>query len=237
MVLKADMPHILAVDDDDRIRQLLAQYLSKNGFMVVTAANAEEARVALKHFVFDLCVLDIMMPGETGISLAQYIQKSYEYPVLLLTAMTESKDRIAGLEAGVDDYLPKPFEPKELLLRIEAILRRTYKIAVKDDTQNNIFYLDGCHYNAGEEVLTATDGETVKLTDGDKAILNILSQKPNMPVKREMIATAMDLESNDRAVDVAITRLRKKIEKDPSNPKIIQTLRGRGYMLKVLNDV
>lgn len=237
MVLKTDMPHILAVDDDDRIRQLLAQYLTKSGFMVVTAADAVEARTALKHFTFDLCVLDIMMPGEDGLSLAQYIQKSYDYPVLLLTAMTESKDRIAGLEAGADDYLSKPFEPKELLLRIEAILRRTQKQTPTTMGEGGaIFKLDGHQYDAHEEILTAMTGEEIRLTDGDKAILNILSQKPNMPIKREMIATAMNLESNDRAVDVAITRLRKKIESDLSNPKIITTLRGKGYMLKVLSD-
>ncbi len=234
MVLKADMPHILAVDDDDRIRALLAQYLAKNGFMVVTAADAIEARSALKNFTFDLCVLDIMMPGEDGLSLAQYIQASYDYPVLLLTAMTESKDRIAGLEAGADDYLPKPFEPKELLLRIEAILRRTQKqTPVIKGQGDSVFQLDGYRYYTNDEILTSGDGNDVRLTDGDKAILNILSQKPNMPVKREMIATAMDLENNDRAVDVAITRLRKKIESDPSNPKIITTLRGKGYMLRV----
>ena len=237
MVLKADMPHILAVDDDDRIRQLLAQYLMKNGFMVVTASDAQEARTALKHFAFDLCVLDIMMPGEDGLSLAQYIQKSYDYPVLLLTAMTDSQDRIAGLEAGADDYLPKPFEPKELLLRIEAILRRTFKHAPsKKNEHDSLFYFEGYHYDARGEALRSTDGDEIRLTEGDKAILNILSQKPNMPVKREMIATAMDLESNDRAVDVAITRLRKKIEVDPSHPKIIVTLRGKGYMLKVLEN-
>ena len=238
MVLKTDMPHILAVDDDDRIRGLLAQYLTKNAFMVVTAADAEEARAALRHFSFDLCVLDIMMPGEDGLSLAKYIQKSYDYPVLLLTAMTESRDRIAGLEAGADDYLPKPFEPKELLLRIEAILRRTLKASPQNNGKNDtILHLDGGQYDCQKQVFLNLEGQEIKLTDGDKAILNILSQKPNMPVKREMIAAAMQLESNDRAVDVAITRLRKKIEDDPAEPKIIMTLRGKGYMLKVLDDV
>jgi two-component system phosphate regulon response regulator OmpR len=234
MVLKADMPHILAVDDDDRIRKLLAQYLTKNGFIVVTAGDAAEARSILKTFAFDLCVLDIMMPGESGLDLARHVQTSYDYPVLLLTAMTETQDRIAGLEAGADDYLPKPFEPKELLLRIEAILRRTFKPKVEKSKEDDVLELEGYHYHAHDNRLLRIDGDEIRLTEGDKAILKALSQKPNMPVRREMVAAQMDLDQNDRAVDVAITRLRKKIEEDPANPKIIQTLRGKGYMLRVL---
>ena len=232
MVLKANMPHILAVDDDDRIRRLLAQYLSKNGYIVITAEDALQARKILKDFVFDLCILDIMMPGESGIDLALHIQTSYEYPVLLLTAMTETEDRIAGLEAGADDYLSKPFEPKELLLRAEAILRRTYKPHAQSQKQNKTIILDGYRFYVEEARLVHNDGADVKLTDGDLTILSTLAQKLNIPVKREMLATQMDLNSNDRAVDVAVTRLRKKIEKDPSNPNIITTLRGKGYMMK-----
>ena len=233
MVLKADMPHILAVDDDDRIRRLLAQYLSKHGYIVITAEDALQARKILKNFVFDLCILDVMMPGETGVNLSRYIQSSYEYPVLMLTAMTEVEDRIAGLEAGADDYLSKPFEPRELLLRIEAILRRTAKIAspYRDDRQKTVT-MDGYIYDTSKGILISDTRGEVKLTDGDRAILNALSQKLNIPVKREMLATQMNLESSDRAVDVAVTRLRKKIEKDPSHPTIITTLRGKGYMLK-----
>jgi len=235
MVLKADIPHILAIDDDDRIRQLLAQYLTKNGFVVVTAADAAEAREILKKYIFDLCVVDVMMPGEGGLNLTRYIQTSYDYPVLLLTAMTQAQDRIAGLEAGADDYLPKPFEPQELLLRIEAILRRTAKHSpATDNTSQDVLSVEGYQFHKADARLIANiDGKDVKLTEGDKAILHALAQKPNMPVRREMLAAQMDLDQNDRAVDVAVTRLRKKIEGDPANPKIIQTLRGKGYMLKV----
>ncbi len=234
MVLKADLPHILAVDDDDRIRRLLAQYLTKNGYMVVTAEDAAQARLILKKYQFDLCVLDIMMPGESGLSLAEYIGVSYDVPVLLLTAMTEGADRIKGLETGADDYLVKPFEPKELLLRIQAILRRTQKTMIKPSVESNSISLHGYSYDPKDKTLRDTDGNNIILTDGDKAILNALAQKPNMPIRREMLATQLNMESNDRAVDVAITRLRKKIEIDPANPMIIQTLRGKGYMLKVL---
>jgi len=234
MVLKVNMPHILAVDDDDRIRKLLAQYLTKNGYLVITAEDAAQAREILKKYEFDLCILDIMMPGESGLSLSEYIGVSYDLPVLLLTAMTESADRIKGLETGADDYLPKPFEPKELLLRIQAILRRTQKSIIK--TSEN-YKLSGYALSIDNGELIDDNGNGVSLTEGDKSILKALAQKPNMPVRREMLATQLDMESNDRAVDVAITRLRKKIEIDAANPQIIQTLRGKGYMLKVLNDV
>ena len=234
MVLKVNMPHILAVDDDDRIRKLLAQYLTKNGYLVITAEDAAQAREILKKYEFDLCILDIMMPGESGLSLSEYIGVSYDLPVLLLTAMTESADRIKGLETGADDYLPKPFEPKELLLRIQAILRRTQKSIIK--TSEN-YKLSGYALSIDNGELIDDNGNGVSLTEGDKSILKALAQKPNMPVRREMLATQLDMESNDRAVDVAITRLRKKIEIDATNPQIIQTLRGKGYMLKVLNDV
>lgn len=236
MVLKAGMPHILAVDDDDRIRRLLAQYLTKQGYMVVTAEDAAQARLILKKYEFDLCVLDIMMPGEDGLSLADYINKSYDLPVLLLTAMGESADRIKGLEVGADDYLVKPFEPKELLLRIQAILRRTQKSLPQKQTNATVLKLEGYEFYMSDNRLVKGDGEDIKLTEGDKAILNALAQKPNMPIRREMLATQLDMEGNDRAVDVAMTRLRKKIELDPANPKIIHTLRGKGYMLKVLGD-
>lgn len=235
MVLKADIPHILAVDDDDGIRRLLAQYLTKHGYMVVTAEDAIQARLILKKYNFDLCVLDIMMPGESGLELASYIGKSYDIPVLLLTAMGEREDRIKGLEVGVDDYLSKPFEPKELLLRIQAILRRSQRQATNVKTKAKIVILDGYKFDFGEGVLTRNNGDEIKLTDGDRAILFALAQKPNMPILREMLATQLDMESNDRAVDVAMTRLRKKIEIDPANPKIILTLRGKGYMLKVID--
>lgn len=232
MVLKANMPHILAVDDDDRIRRLLAQYLTKNGYIVITAENALDARAILKKYDFDLCVLDIMMPGEDGLSLAPFIHKSYDIPVLLLTAKTESQDRIAGLEAGADDYLAKPFEPKELLLRIQAILKRTRKL-VTDDIERAILHVDGKLYNINKKQFFDRDGAVLSLTEGESGLLHALAQKANIPIRREMLAAQLDMEVNDRAVDVQVTRLRKKIEDDPANPTIILTLRGKGYMLKV----
>lgn len=235
MVLKADVPHILTVDDDDRIRRLLEQYLTKHGYIVVTAMDASHARKILKKYQFDLCVLDRMMPGENGIELAKYIQVSYDIPVLLLTAMTEAKDRIEGLEAGVDDYLSKPFEPKELLLRIQSILRRTQKSPQEKPSDTKILQLNNRIYDVGEQLMMDENGDVISLTDGDKALMNALSQKPNIPIRREMLAAQLDMESNDRAVDVQMTRLRKKIEPDPLNPSVILTLRGKGYMLKVLS--
>jgi two-component system, OmpR family, phosphate regulon response regulator OmpR len=235
MVLKVDMPHILVVDDDDRIRRLLAQYLTKNGYIVVTAENAMDARAIIKKYEFDLCVLDVMMPGESGLELSKYITLSHDMPILLLTAMSESNDRIAGLETGADDYLPKPFEPKELLLRIQAILRRSNKPKKQTIVTDSILHLDGGRiYRTGQKTIQIKDGTDISLTEGDRAILHALAQKPNIPVRREMLAAQLDLESNDRAVDVQITRLRKKIEPEPANPSIIVTLRGKGYMLQVI---
>lgn len=232
MVLKANMPHILAVDDDDRIRRLLAQYLTRNGYIVVTAEDAAQARAILKKYDFDICILDIMMPGEDGLSLAPYIQKSYDIPVILLTAKTESQDRIAGLETGADDYLPKPFEPKELLLRIQAILKRTQKSAPPTQSQSGLLQLDGKTYDMATRVLKNNDGNVIALTDGEGGLLHALAQRVNIPIRREMLAAQLDMDVNDRAVDVQVTRLRKKIEHDPANPTIILTLRGKGYMLK-----
>lgn len=232
MVLKADKPHILAVDDDDRIRRLLAQYLTKNGYCVITAEDAAQARSILKLYDFDLCIFDVMMPGENGVDLAKYVGLSYDLPVLVLTAMAETKDRIAGLEAGVDDYLVKPFEPKELLLRVQAILRRTQKsVPVRAETQN-ILQMDKRRYDVGARRLMDEEGGAMALTEGEQALLHALAQKPDIPVRREMLATQLGLEENDRAVDVQITRLRKKIEPDPANPSVILTLRGKGYMLR-----
>lgn len=234
MVLHVDKPHILAVDDDDRIRRLLAQYLTKNGYLVITAEDAAQARDILKHYEFDLCVLDVMMPGENGIDLAKYLSVSYDLPVLLLTAMGEAEDRIAGLEAGADDYLSKPFEPKELLLRVQAILRRSRKIVVKEGAQGEILKMDQRSYDMNAQKLMSANGDMIALTEGEQALLHALAQKPNIPIRREMLAAQLGLDDNDRAVDVQVTRLRKKIEPDPSQPSVILTLRGKGYMVKTI---
>ena len=237
MVLKADIPHILAVDDDDRIRRLLAQYLTKNGYLVVTASDAAEAREVLKHYAFDLCVLDIMMPGESGLNLARFIDVSYDLPVLFLTAMTETNDRIAGLEAGADDYLPKPFEPKELLLRVKAILKRAGKSVSppNEPSPTRVLQLNDMSFDMASRVLHNKNGDIISLTDTENALLYALCQKPNIPIRREMLSVQLGLEGNDRAIDVQITRLRKKIEQNPANPNTILTIRGKGYMAKVLS--
>lgn len=237
MVLKADIPHILAVDDDDRIRRLLAQYLTKNGYLVVTASDAAEAREVLKHYAFDLCVLDIMMPGESGLNLARFIDVSYDLPVLFLTAMTETNHRIAGLEAGADDYLPKPFEPKELLLRVKAILKRAGKsvLTTNEPSPTKMLQLNGMSFDMASRVLRNKDGDAISLTDTENALLYALCQKPNIPIRREMLSVQLGLEGNDRAIDVQITRLRKKIEQNPANPNTILTIRGKGYMAKVFS--
>lgn len=232
MVLKANMPHILAVDDDDRIRRLLAQYLTRNGYIVVTAEDAAQARAILKKYDFDICILDIMMPGEDGLSLAPFIQKSYDIPVILLTAKTESQDRIAGLEVGADDYLAKPFEPKELLLRVQAILKRTQKPVSPDTGENIVLRLNGKTYDMAKRDVMDDQGQSIALTDGERGLMHALAQRVNTPIRREMLAAQLGMDVNDRAVDVQVTRLRKKVEADPANPTIILTLRGKGYMLK-----
>lgn len=230
MVLKSDIPHILAVDDDDRIRRLLAQYLQKNGYIIVTAENAAQARDILKDYDFDLCVLDIMMPGETGMELGRYIKSAYDIPILFLTAMGESHDRIAGLEIGADDYLAKPFEPKELLLRIGGILKRTMTKSA-DHPQARILIGDLEIENNGDQI--TRNGMPINLTDNECALFRALLKKPNIPIRREMLAVHLGADINDRAIDVQITRLRKKIENDPTKPDIIQTIRGKGYMIKI----
>ncbi len=236
MVLKADLPHILAVDDDDRIRRLLAQYLTKNGYIVVTAEDAAKAKEILKSFAFDICILDVMMPGENGLDLSDYIRKSYDIPILLLTAMGETEDRIKGLESGADDYLSKPFEPKELLLRLQAILRRSQKNTIPQDQKKKILKLNQREYNISSRIIKDNEGHVINLTEGEATLLYALSQKPNIPIRREMLARELGIDSNDRAVDVQITRLRKKIEPDISIPSVIQTQRGKGYVLRVIDD-
>ncbi len=226
------MPHILAVDDDDRIRRLLAQYLTKQGYIAIMSADAVQARAILKHYDFDICILDIMMPGEDGLSLSDYIQKAYAIPILHLTAKTDANDRIAGLESGADDYLAKPFEPKELLLRIQAILRRTKAQPPKDSqTEQATLSIGQMIYDLNSRTLL-NDNEEIALTDGERNLFHALILKANMPVRREMLAAQMNLEATDRAIDVQMTRLRKKIEADPSKPQYLLTLRGKGYMVK-----
>lgn len=218
--------HILVIDDDSRLRSLLQKYLSDNGYRVSTASSAMEAREQLSGLAFDMLVLDRMMPGEEGLSFARYLRNGSgpfcEIPILMLTAMGEFEDRIAGLEGGVDDYLSKPFEPRELLLRIEAILRRAQ--SKKSDILKFGKFTFDCERGELEKA-----GDPIKLTSGEASLLKILALSPGVPISRENLSLSSG--NQGRAVDVQITRLRRKIENDPKNPRYLQTVRGEGYVI------
>ncbi len=224
--------HLLIVDDDQRIRELLQKYLMRNGFMVSIARDAAQAKRLLKGLAFDLIVLDIMMPEQDGLSLTRELRETIDTPILLLTARNEVEDRISGLEAGADDYLPKPFEPKELLLRIHAILRRTPDVATPEDTPK-MLSLGATRYDVQKGELW--DGDTqIRLTSTESELMRIFSKNIGQALSRMDLVTQMGREdgnSQDRAIDVQITRLRKKIETNPKEPRYLQTVRGSGYML------
>jgi two-component system phosphate regulon response regulator OmpR len=226
MTVMADKPHILVVDDDRRIRQLLQSYLAEHGFMVTVAGTAGEARERRRGIVFDLIVLDIMMPGENGLELTASLRnRNDQVPVLMLSALAETPDRIAGLATGSDDYLSKPFEPRELLLRINNLLRRAPPPnQTPEDIQFGPFHF---HVRRGE---LRRDGELVRLTSREKEFLRILAERAGNPVTRSELAQPGSEESA-RSVDVQINRLRQKIEDDPSAPMFLQTVRGAGYVL------
>jgi two-component system phosphate regulon response regulator OmpR len=219
--------HILVVDDDARLRQLLSRYLSENGYMVSTAADAGEARRQLDSMEFDLIVLDVMMPGESGIELTRGLRKGNDVPILLLTAMGDTADRITGLDAGADDYMGKPFEPRELLLRIGSVLRRSVREAAPERPQARFgrFSFDL------ERQELAEDGAPVHLTTAEAALLGVLVARAGETLSREELADLTGVDGNLRTVDVQITRLRKKIEDDPRLSRHLQTVRGRGYVL------
>ena len=223
-----DKPHILVVDDDDRLRQLLRKYLSDNGYLVTTAASAAEARAKLAVVEADLMVLDVMMPGEDGLSLTRDLRGQSPLPILLLTAMGESEDRISGLESGADDYLTKPFEPRELLLRIASILRRTPKV---EGPTAKLLGLGAFVWDPVRAELRQGD-EVVHLTTGERELLGILAEAAGQAVSRDDLANRTGNDANPRAVDVQVTRLRKKLEDDPRLPRYLQTVRGQGYMLR-----
>jgi two-component system, OmpR family, phosphate regulon response regulator OmpR len=228
-----DLPHLLIVDDDERIRGLLAKFLLKNGFLVTSARDAAHARRVLAGLDFDLIVLDVMMPGEDGISLCRWLRGTRATPVLLLTAKAETADRIAGLEAGADDYLAKPFEPKELLLRINAVLRRMPAL-IEAQPVVRALSLGRARYDPDRGELSA-GGAPVHLTATEGQLLRLLAGSPGMPVARsrlvEILAKGESGPAQERAVDVQITRLRRKIEPDPRQPRYLQTVRGEGYLL------
>lgn len=227
---QADL-HLLIVDDDERIRNLLQKFLIRHGFLVSTARDAAQARTLLKGLEFDLIVLDVMMPGEDGISLTQTLRQRINTPVLLLTARNETADRIAGLEAGADDYLAKPFEPKELLLRITAILRRGPKSS-EPAAIPKILQLGDIRYDLNRGELWR-GSEQIRLTTTEAALMRLFAANPGEPVSRERLVTDLgrEDEAQERAVDIHITRLRRKIEDDPRLPRYLQTVRGEGYML------
>ena len=224
------IPHILIVDDDARLRALLSRYLAENGFRVTTAENAADARAKLRSVSPDLMVLDVMMPGESGLDLTASLRASQppDLPVLLLTARGAPEDRIAGFEAGADDYLGKPFEPLELVLRIRAMLRRVPTGPVPIGPVG----LGALTFDPERGELTGPEG-LIRLTGGEVALLTALAKRTNEALSREEIAAALSMDdSGERAIDVQITRLRRKIEPDPREPRYIHTVRGRGYMLR-----
>jgi two-component system phosphate regulon response regulator OmpR len=227
--------HILIVDDDERIRTLLQKFLMRHGFMATGARDAAHARVLLAGLSFDLLVLDVMMPGEDGLSLCRDIRTSAATPILLLTAKGESGDRIEGLEAGADDYLPKPFEPKELLLRINAILRRV-PAPEEDATVPQVLHLGPVRYDIERGELWQGQ-DPVRLTATEAALMRIFAHQPAEALSRGELVSLLNRDKvggdpvQERAVDVQITRLRRKIEMNPKQPRYLQTVRGAGYML------
>ena len=220
-------PHILVVDDDRRLRELLRKYLSDNGYRVTTAPDSAGARARLKSLTFDLLVLDVMMPGESGLELTRSLRRESQVPILLLTAMGEAVDRIAGLEHGADDYLPKPFEPRELLLRIAGILRRAgAPVEAPSEVRfgNFAFHIGRAELRRG--------GEPMQLTSGEAALLRVFALNPETTLSRERLSKESRQCGNVRTVDVQIARLRRKIEPDPRAPRFLQTVWGAGYVLR-----
>jgi len=216
--------HILVVDDDDRIRELVKEYLNENEFIVSTGNSAVEAKIKLSYFKFDLIVLDVMMPGKNGLEFTNEYKDKINTPIILLTARGAANERVEGLEIGADDYLPKPFEPRELILRIKNILHKTKKI-----NQKRIIKFDNIKIDLNKLLIVQNDKE-FKINNTEKIILEKMINEPGKTFSRESIGKLIDL-NKERSIDVIITRLRKKIEIDPKNPKYLQTLRGAGYVL------
>jgi len=223
-ILERNDLHLLVVDDDDRIRDLLRKYLGREGFRVSTASSASEARRLMESLAFDLLILDVMMPGEDGFSLTRSLREHLDVPIILLTARGEPENRIEGLKTGADDYLAKPFEPEELVLRIMSIFKRLGTGARASDIQFGPW-----HYDLERRVLTK-DGERVRLTTGEEALLDLLARRAGSPVSRHAMSEKISAQS-ERAVDVQMTRLRRKIEENPGEPIYLLTVRGHGYRL------
>ena len=220
-------PHLLVVDDDARLRVLLRRYLSDNGFRVTVASDAQEARASLASFAFDLVVLDVMMPGESGLTLTRELRAKRLVPVLLLTAMAEPEDRINGLEQGADDFMAKPFEPRELVLRIRNILQR----GPTPEPERHEVCFGSFRFDLDRSELSR-EGEPVHLTAAEAGLLRSLAERAGEAVSREELSQTGQIGGNVRTVDVQMTRLRRKIERDPRFPRYLQTVRGTGYALK-----
>jgi len=216
--------HILVVDDDDGIRSLVKKYLNENNFLVTTSNSAEDCLEKVKIIKFDLIVLDVMMPGKSGLDFIQENKEKIQTPIILLTAKGEARERVEGLELGADDYLPKPFEPKELILRIKNILQKT-----KKTNQRTIVEFDNIKIDLNKLLIIKSDNE-YKINNTEKIILEKMINQPGKTFSRNSIGKLINIDK-ERSVDVIITRLRKKIETDPKNPKYLQTLRGVGYVL------
>jgi two-component system phosphate regulon response regulator OmpR len=222
----SDNPHILVVDDDERLRGLLQRYLSANGFRVTAAADAAEARTLIKSIAFDGLILDVMMPGESGLDLAADLRSQSDVPILMLTALGEPPDRIAGLERGADDYLAKPFEPRELSLRVSALIRRARSVRPPPHREVR---MGPCVFDPERGELTRA-GKRVKLTSSEAQMLKLFAANAGRAFSRAALCARLNIQL-ERSVDVQVTRLRRKIEEDPKLPLYIQTVRGVGYVL------
>lgn len=226
--MQDDTPHLLVIDDDTRLRDLLRRYLSEQGFRVTTATDATDARAKLKSLAFDLLVVDIMMPGESGLNLTRALREDGQVPILLLTAMSDAGDRIEGLSSGADDYLSKPFEPQELVLRINAILRRVQQPT--DSGEDRRVAFGQFSFDPQREELRRGD-EVVRLTAAEASLLKALASRPGNALSRDELIAESPMIANPRTVDVQMARLRRKIEDNPRFPRYLQTVRGTGYQL------
>ena len=229
-----DRPHLLLVDDERSIREPLAQYLSRNGFRVTAVADAAEARTRLAGNAIDLVVLDIMMPGEDGLSLCRHIRENGDLPVILLTAKSDETDRIIGLEMGADDYVLKPFSPRELVARIKAIFRRVAAGGIRQHSDGSNYSFEGWVLKTGERTLVDQEGVAVPLSTAEYNLMLAFATRPNQVLSRDqLLDITQGREANifDRAIDNQISRLRRKIEHDPKNPRLIKTVWGGGYTL------
>lgn len=228
--MSEEQVHILVVDDDKRLRDLIGRYLTEQGYRVTTAVDAADARAKLAGITFDLLVVDIMMPGENGLDLTRSLREKTPVPILLLTAMGEANDRISGLETGADDYLVKPFEPRELVLRINAILKRAGQRAGGPTAVGAVKF--GAFVFEIERRRLFKAGEPIHLTDAESELLFQLARRAGEPVSREELSPQSEDSAESRLIDVQMTRLRRKIEDDPRFPRFLQTVRGRGYVLQ-----